>query len=83
MTAAQKAADETAAAVFADASVQDVQTVYVSTFTQADRFGDDAPRMRLWAVKALASKVGPQATAEFVVSCGPEAVADYFATVAA
>ena len=81
-TAAHTAADEAAAAVFADASVEDVKTAYVTTFTQADRFGDDAPQIRVWAVKALAAKIGAKATGEFVVSCGPEAIADYLTAVA-
>lgn len=78
MGQARNTADAAAAEVFANSTVDEVRTVFVSTFVQVGRFTDSEARdMRRWATAAMVAQVGVEATVDFVVSCGPEAVAEF------
>ena len=62
------AANADAAAIFARAaSVDDIRTVFVSTFVQVGRFTRrEAADIRRWAVAAMVEREGEQATADWI-----------------
>jgi hypothetical protein len=78
----QRAVHTAAAAAFAGATVEDCKTAYVKTFVQVGQYGAGVAQIRRWIVEAIAAKAGAPAAAEFVIECGDESIADYFAFTA-